>query len=70
MSNWYILPNGNIRHANGLEIQPEEDWFPTPASMESFTQAMRKQGMSEVLIIKHMMTLALECEKWAQDNLT
>ncbi|MGP1613914.1 MAG: hypothetical protein ACTS5Y_02455 [Pollutimonas bauzanensis] len=69
MTTWYILPNGNIKHANGLELQPEQDWFPTTESMERFTERGRGQGLSDVQIIKHMMDLARDCEKWVQDNL-
>ena len=69
MSKWYILPNGNIKHVNGLELQPEQDWFPTEDSMEAFAEALRAQGHSEALIIKRMMALSLDCEKWVQDNL-
>jgi hypothetical protein len=70
MTTWYILPTGNIKHINGLELQPELDWFPTAESMEIFSQRGREQGQSEVQIIKHMMDLARDCEKWAQDNLS
>jgi hypothetical protein len=70
MNNWYILPNGNIKHVNGLELQPEKDWFPTAESMQAFTDAMRAQGQSDALIIKGMMDLALDGEKWVRDNLT
>lgn len=67
---WYILPNGNIRNLNGLELQPEEDWFPTADSMEAFVEEQRQLGHSEAAIVKHMMQLALECEAWAQENLS
>ncbi len=70
MSAWYILPNGNIKHTDGLELQPEHDWFPTVQSLEIYTQIMREQGNSETGIIKCVMALALECEAWAQDNLS
>lgn len=69
MTTWYILPNGNIKHASGLELQPEQDWFPTTESMTLFTERYRSQGQSEVQIIKHMMDLARDGEKWVQDNL-
>lgn len=67
---WYILPNGNIRHLNGLELQPEHDWFPTSDSLASFTDAERDSGKSEAEIIKHMMALAIEGETWARENLS
>ncbi len=70
MNNWYILPNGNIKHVNGLELQPEKDWFPTTESMERYAEERRQEGMPEALIIKAMMDLAVECEAWARDNLT
>ncbi|MGB6105298.1 MAG: hypothetical protein WBF88_15765 [Pusillimonas sp.] len=69
MSAWYILPNGNIKHIDGLELQPEKDWFPTAQSMETFTQAMRERGQADALIIKRMMDLAVEGEQWVRDNL-
>jgi hypothetical protein len=69
MNDWYILPNGNIKNVNGLELQPEKDWFPTTESMMAFTDAQRAQGKSDVMIIKMMMDLAVECEQWAQENL-
>ena len=69
MSNWYILPNGNIKHVNGLEIQPEHDWFPTEASMLDFVESERAAGISEVQIAQRMMALAIECEEWARNNL-
>jgi len=67
---WYILPNGNIRNINGLELQPENDWFPTAESMDAFVEAGFEAGQSEVEIIKQMMDLAIECEEWARTNLT
>lgn len=67
---WYILPNGNIRNINGLELQPEQDWFPTPDSLDSFVEEQRNLGKSEAQVIMHMMDLAIECEEWAQKNLT
>ncbi|NYT84312.1 hypothetical protein [Pollutimonas harenae] len=70
MNNWYLLPNGNIKHIEGLELQPEKDWFPTTASMEAFTDAMRAHGQADALIIKRMMDLAAEGEQWLRDNLT
>lgn len=70
MTTWYILPNGNIKHASGLELQPEQDWFPTTESMEIFTQQERGKGASDVQIIKYMMSLARDGEKWVQDNLS
>src|SRR3546814_17811365 len=69
MTNWYILPNGNIKHINGLELQPEKDWLPTDASMQAFTDALRAKGMSDALIITAMMGLAIEGETWGQENL-
>jgi hypothetical protein len=69
MNTWYILPNGNIRHIDGLELQPEKDWFPTEASMAAFTDAQRAAGKSEVEIIRAMMVLAVECEAWTRENL-
>ncbi len=69
MNNWYILPNGNIKHTNGLELQPEKDWLPTEQSMEAFSNALRAQGKPDALIIKAMMDLAIECETWVQENL-
>ncbi len=69
MSNWYILPNGNIKHLTGLEIEPENDWFPTAESLEHFSEAQRAAGSTEVQIIQYVMKLALECEQWAKDNL-
>ena len=70
MNNWYLLPNGNIKHTDGLELQPEKDWFPTEASMQSFTDTMRARGQADALIIKQMMDLALEGEQWLRNNLT
>ena len=70
MSNWYLLPNGNIKHTNGLELQPEQDWFPTAASMQAYTDAMRARGQADALIIKQMMDLAVEGEAWLRQNLT
>ncbi|HUG59503.1 hypothetical protein D3C75_1370230 [compost metagenome] len=70
MTTWYILPNGNIKHTSGLELQPEQDWFPTSDSMELFTQHERGKGASDVQIVKYMMDLARDGEKWVQDNLT
>ena len=70
MSGWYILPNGNIRHVDGLEIQPEMDWFPTEESLLSYTEAQRAAGCTEAWIARRVMSLAVECEQWAQDNLT
>ncbi len=70
MTTWYILPNGNIKHTDGLELQPEEDWFPTAESMALFTERGRVRGQSDVQIIKHMMDLARDGEKWVQDNLS
>lgn len=69
MTNWYILPNGNIKHINGLELQPEKDWFPTGQSLEIFTQAQRAAGKTDVQIIKDVMDLAIDCEQWVKDNL-
>lgn len=70
MNSWYILPNGNIKHIDGLELQPEKDWFPTPESMQAFTDAMRARGQGDALIIKRMMDLAVEGEDWVRENLT
>jgi len=70
MTTWYILPNGNIKHATGLELQPEQDWFPTSESMALFTEREREKGASDVLIVKYMMDLARDGEQWVQDNLT
>lgn len=69
MTTWYILPNGNIKHINGLELQPEKDWFPTDASLAAYTDAQRDLGKSEALIIKQLMDLALAGEAWTQENL-
>lgn len=69
MTTWYILPNGNIKNINGLELQPEKDWFPTDASLAAYTDDQRNIGKSEALIIKQLMDLAIACEQWAQDNL-
>ncbi|UHL65427.1 hypothetical protein LSG25_05930 [Paralcaligenes sp. KSB-10] len=69
MDTWYILPNGNIKHVDGLEIQPENDWFPTDESLEIFSSAQRAAGKTEVQIIQRIMSLALECEQWVRDNL-
>ena len=70
MSAWYILPSGNIKHIDGLELQPEQDWFPTPESMQAYTDAMRARGQDDALIITSMMRLAVEGERWVQENLT
>jgi hypothetical protein len=69
MTAWYILPNGNIKHTTGLEIQPEQDWFPTKESLEAFYKTQQAAGKTEVQIIQYVMGLALECEQWAKDNL-
>lgn len=69
MTTWYILPNGNIKHANGLELQPEQDWFPTTESMERFTEHERSRGASDIQIVKYMMDLARDGERWVQENL-
>lgn len=70
MNNWYILPNGNVKHTNGLELQPENDWLPTTDSMEAFADAMREHGQPDALIIKRLMDLAVEGETWLRNNLT
>lgn len=70
MNNWYILPNGNVKHVDGLELQPEKDWLPTTSSIEAFTDAARELGQADALIIKRMMDLAVEGENWLRDNLT
>lgn len=70
MTTWYILPNGNIKHANGLELEPEKDWFPTAESMQAFTDQQRDRGQSDLQIIKYMMDLARDGERWVQDNLS
>lgn len=67
---WYIFPNGNIRHVDGLELQPEQDWFPTPDSLDQYMEEHRDQDMPETQIIKKIMDLAVECEAWAHRNLT
>lgn len=69
MSGWYILPNGNIRHVDGLEIQPELDWFPTEESLLAYSEAQRAAGCSEAWIARRVMSLAVECELWVQENL-
>lgn len=69
MSAWYILPNGHVRHVDGLEIQPEQDWFPTDESLAAFVDAQRAAGESEAWIARRVMSLAVECEKWVQQNL-
>jgi len=69
MSAWYILPNGNIKHVDGLEIQPERDWFPTDDSLELYAASLRAAGRSEAQIAQAIMGLALECEQWVRDNL-
>lgn len=66
---WYILPNGNIRHIDGLEIQPELDWFPTEQSLLNYAEAQRAEGNSEEWIARRIMALAVECELWVQENL-
>lgn len=70
MNAWYILPNGNIRHVDGLEIQPEEDWFPTDDSLQAYAEMQRAAGQSEAWIAREILKLAVECERWAQENLT
>ena len=70
MSHWYLLPNGNLKHTDGLELQPEQDWFPTEASMQAYASAMRARGQADALIIKQMMDLAAEGEAWLRQNLT
>lgn len=70
MNTWYILPNGNIRHIDGLELQPEKDWFPTEASIVAFTDAQRAAGKSDAEIIRMMMELAVDCEAWVGENLS
>lgn len=69
MSGWYILPNGNVKHVNGLEIQPESDWMPTAESAERFIAAQREAGLSEGAILKAIVALAYDCEAWVQENL-
>ena len=69
MSAWYILPNGNIKHLDGLELQPELDWLPTDASLESYAQALRVAGQTEMQIMRQVIRLALEGEQWIKDNL-
>lgn len=68
-SGWYILPNGNIRHVDGLEIQPELDWFPTEQSLVEYAEVQRAHGSSEEWIVRRVMALAVECEQWVQENL-
>lgn len=70
MSAWYILPNGNVRHVEGLEIQPENDWFPTEASFQAYADKQREAGHSEAQIARRIMSLAIECEQWVQENLS
>jgi hypothetical protein len=70
MTTWYILPNGNIKHANGIELQPEKDWLPTDESAEAFAEGQRALGHGDVQIIKTMMDLALDCERWVKVNLS
>lgn len=70
MNTWYILPNGHIKHVDGLEIQPEKDWFPTDESLAAFGAAQRAAGSTEVQIVQSVMRLALQCERWAAANLT
>ncbi len=69
MSGWYILPNGNIKHVNGLEIQPEHDWMPTAESADRFIAEQREAGLSEGAILKAVVAMAIECEVWVQKNL-
>ncbi|TEA78956.1 hypothetical protein [Allopusillimonas ginsengisoli] len=69
MTTWYILPNGNIKNINGLELQPEKDWFPTDQSLAAYVDAEQDAGKSQEQIIKQLMDLAIACEAWAQDNL-
>ncbi len=69
MTTWYILPNGNIKNINGLELQPEKDWFPTDESLADYVDAERETGKPQEQIIKQLMDLAIECEAWARDNL-
>lgn len=70
MSAWYILPNGNIRHIDGLEIQPEQDWFPTEESLVVYLEQQRAASRPEAWIARRVMSLAIECEQWAQENLS
>lgn len=70
MSGWYILPNGNVRHVDGLEIQPEREWFPTEESLLAYAEAQRAAGQSEVWIARRIMSLAVECELWVQEHLS
>ncbi len=69
MNAWYILPNGNVKHLDGLELQPELDWLPTDASIEFYAQAQREAGCSEVQIMQRIIGLAFEGEQWVKDNL-
>lgn len=70
MSAWYILPNGHVRHVDGLEIQPENDWFPTEESLLAYTDEQLAAGHSEAQIARRIMSLAVECEQWVQENLS
>lgn len=68
MSTWYILPNGNVKHPSGLELQPEQDWFPTQESMEAMFAAQRALGARDELIVKRIMDMAADAERWLRDN--
>ena len=68
MSNLYIMPNRNNKQTNGLELQPEKDWFPTPESMEAMFAAQRALGTPDELIVKRMMDMAVDAERWLRDN--
>lgn len=70
MDNWYILPNGNIKHLDGLEIQPERDWLPTDASLEFYAEAQREAGKTELQIMRTIIQLAAEGEAWVKENLS
>lgn len=68
MSAWYILPNGNLKHMSGLEVQPELDWLPTPESLQDYAVLRRDEGLDEAAILHAVMRLANEGEAWLKDN--
>jgi len=70
MNDWYILPNGNIKHLDGLEVQPERDWLPTDESMEVYAGRQREAGKTELQIVRMVMQLAMDGEAWVKENLS
>jgi hypothetical protein len=69
MNSWYILPNGNIKHLDGLEVQPECDWLPTDQSLETYAERQRETGKTELQIMRMVMQLAMDGEAWVKENL-